>query len=105
MDNSIDCISYKYNNFEMFLPSPVVFTTFCISHDKTELFIVSLIRFLLYVIVYYLVGSMIDLEKHKVIKYVMLVNISINILYIGMVVSKQTVFHVGSKESAYNLYH
>ena len=95
-DINNNCISYEVKPFEYFIPSPIIFSPFCVSHDKTELFIVSMLRLALYIIIYYLVDENIDLEKHKILKYIMLTNIGINILYVGIVVSKKSLYSIGA---------
>lgn len=94
-----ECISYQSHIFELFVPSPIVLLTFCISYDKTELFIVSLIRLIIYIIIYYMLEDMMNLESHRIIKYLLLISIWVNILYIGIVVSKNPLYSMGSEQS------
>lgn len=96
-----ECISYESHSFELLFPSPIIISTFCISYDKTELFIMSLTRLLIYVTLYYLVEENINLEEHRIIKYVLFTMICVNIIYLGFVVAKQTVFSVSNNNSIY----
>ncbi len=93
------CISYQRRSYELFVPSPIIFSKFCVSYDKTELFIVSLSRLIFYVILYTVIDNSIDLEEHHLIRYILLVNFAINIIYIGFVTFKRPVFEFGSNES------
>ena len=92
------CISYESKSFEVLLPSPIIFSTLCISYDKTELFIISFIRLLTYIILYYLLVETIDIANYPILNYIMYVVIGINIIYIGLVVSKRPVYSMGSNE-------
>jgi hypothetical protein len=94
-----NCISYEPSSFDLFLPSPIIFSKLCMSTDRTTLFIVSLTRMLFYTILYYVLNDLIDFEEYSVVKYLVLTIIIINIIYIGIVVSKSTVFSVGSQSS------
>lgn len=96
-----ECISYQPHPYEYLLPSPIIIDSFCMSYDKTELFIVSLIRLIIYVIIYFVVDENIDLQKYRILKYILLVFIAINIVYLGLVVSKNTLFSAGSTQSIF----
>lgn len=95
-DDTDNCISYEPSAIELILPSPIIFKTLCVSTDRTSLFIVSIVRILFYVIIYYTINDIIDLESYRYIKYVLLTLILVNIIYIGFVVSKNTMFSVGA---------
>lgn len=99
MNDNNNCISYESHFFEFFLPSPIIFSKLCISYDKTELFIISLTRIFIYIIIYYLLDESISLDNYRIIKYILLVIIFANIIYIGAVISKKTVFNIGSDQS------
>lgn len=99
MDYKKTCISYESSNLELFIPSPIIFSTLCISTDRTSLFIVSIVRLLFYIILYYALSDIIDLENYRYIKYIILTLIVVNIVYIGFVVSKDTTFSVGADKS------
>lgn len=98
-----DCISYEPRTFELLFPSPIIFEPFCLSYDKTELFIISLSRLFVYIILYYLFEENINLEEHKIIKYILFTMICANIIYLGLVVSKQTFFSVNNDASIYGI--
>ncbi len=101
--NSTDCISYTSSTLEIFIPSPIVFSTLCVSTDKTNLFIVSLIRLIMYMLIYYGINDMINYDDHRTIQYILVTMICVNILYIGLVVSKNTVFSIGTDQSMFAL--
>ena len=87
----VDCISYSPDALEFFVPYLNVFANFCESTDKTRLFIMSLTRLMIYVIIYYVISDIINYEYFPIIQYILIITICINILYIGIVVSKQSV--------------
>lgn len=94
-----NCISYESRLFEYLIPSPVVVSTMCSSHDKTELFVISLTRLLVYVIIYYLFENVINLDEHYIIKYLLFIVILINIVYMGLIVAKDPVYSISNKSS------
>lgn len=94
-----NCTSYEPSAIELILPSPIIFKTLCVSTDKTSLFIVSIVRILFYVILYYTLNDIINLESYRYVKYVLLTLILVNIVYVGFVVSKNTMFSVGANIS------
>lgn len=100
VDNN-NCISYTPSSLELILPSPIVFSTLCVSTDKTSLFINSFIRLMFYVILYYFLNDMIDMNKHRIVQYILFTMIMVNILYIGVVVSKTTIFSIGTDQSMF----
>lgn len=99
---SNDCISYLSNSYELFLPSPIIINTFCVSTDKTNLFIVSSMRLLIYVIVYYLLDELISFSDHRIIQYILIIMIFVNIVYLGFVVGKNTLFSISSDLSMFS---
>lgn len=90
------CIGYESSISELFIPSPIILSTLCLSTDRTNLFLVSLIRIVFYVVLYYVMNDLMGLAEHQYVKYILLVIIIINILYLGVVVAKNPVFSVGS---------
>jgi ABC-type bacteriocin/lantibiotic exporter with double-glycine peptidase domain len=103
-NNTIDCISYvQPSSLELFIPSNVIFSTLCVSTDKTNLFIVSVARLLVWIILYYVIDDMINYEKYKTLEYLLVIMIFVNILYIGVVVAKNTVFSIGSRNSMFTI--
>lgn len=81
------CRSYKSQLFEYIIPSPAIYSKFCLSHDKTELFIISAIRLISWIIVFMLF-NMIYVEglEYDVMLYLLYLLIGINVAYIGLVV-------------------
>lgn len=98
-----DCISYSPSSLELLFPSPIIISTLCVSTDKTSLFITSLIRLLFYIILYHVLDEIMDLNHYRAIEYVLLILIAINVVYLGLVVSKSTVFSIGSGRSMFEL--
>jgi hypothetical protein len=98
-----DCISYTPSSLEIILPSPIILSTLCVSTDKTSLFIISLVRLLFYVLLYHVMSEIMDFNAHNVIQYTLLTFIVVNIMYIGFVVSKSTVFSINNGRSMFEL--
>jgi len=97
-----NCISYEEQLYELLLPSPIIFNTLCLSYDKTYLFIVSLIRLIFYVILYYFFDELIDYKKYPYVKYTFITLIIINMVYLGFVVSKRTLFSPSNNMSLHS---
>ena len=98
ISDTSNCVSYEPSAIDIFFPSPVIFSKlFCVSTDRTILFLVSLVRLLFYVILYEILNDLINFEKHYIIKVPFMLLIFINIVYIGVVVSKPTIFSIGSQ--------
>ena len=93
------CISYKPRFFEYFVPSPIIFQTLCLSYDRTELFIMSFVRLIMYIILFFLIAEFIDYDDYPLIKNLFYVMFGINILYIGIVTALKPVFSLGANET------
>jgi len=100
-DTIDDCVSYNQTTLELFVPSSIIFNTLCVSTDKTSLFIISLIRLLMYIIIYYVLNDIMDFEENKIIQYLLIIIILVNILYTGVVVAKTPVFSIGADRSMF----
>ncbi len=99
---SDECISYLPSSYELFFPSPIIINTFCVSTDKTNLFLVSCMRLFLYIIIYYLLDELVSFNEHHIIQYILIVMICVNIMYLGFVVGKSTLFSIGSDLSMFS---
>lgn len=93
------CISYQPYSFEYLIPSPIIISTLCLSFDRTELFIISVVRLFIWIILYFLISEYINLENYPIVKYLFITMFGINILYIGMVVAKDPIFSLGAEET------
>jgi hypothetical protein len=93
------CISYQSRPFEYLFPSPIIFTTFCLSYDRTELFIISMVRLFIWIVLYFLISELIDYEEYPVVQYGFYIMFGINIMYIGLVVAKDPVFSLGANDT------
>lgn len=96
-----DCISYNPSMIELFIPSPTIFYTLCVSTDKTSLFLTSLIRLIIFILLYYTINDMINYDKYPYLQNFMISMISINVLYIGMIICKNPIFNVRSDHSMF----
>jgi hypothetical protein len=54
-------------------------------------------------LIYYGINDMINYDDHRTIQYILVTMICVNILYIGLVVSKNTVFSIGTDQSMFAL--
>ena len=97
--SNTSCISYKGRMYEYLIPSPIIFSTMCLSYDRTELFIISIIRLILWIILTYVIGEMIDLTEYIFVKYLLFIMLGVNLLYVGIVVSTRPVFSLGTDET------
>lgn len=91
------CVGYEYSLIELFVPSFDLFKTFCISEHKTELFIISSIRTVIYsvLIYYYLINYLnkneLDFDiimKDNILLFLTII-VFINILYTSIVIIKK----------------
>jgi hypothetical protein len=93
------CISYEPYTFEYLVPSPIIFSTLCLSFDRTELFIMAIVRLFIWILMYFIISEYIDYDKYPTVKYIFLTILGMNILYIGMVVAKKPVFSLGAGDT------
>lgn len=91
--SDINCIGYQNKLYEFLLPSTIILKKFCMSYDKTELFIVSLIRLLIYII---LLNS---LQKYDYIQKILYVIILLNLIYLVIIVIKTPVLSINTDKS------
>ncbi len=96
--NTAGCVSYEPSMSDIFWPPMIIFSQLCVSTDRTTLFLVSLVRLLFYVVLYEVINDMINIEKYRIIRYPLLIIIIINIICVGGIVSKPTIFSFGSKD-------
>jgi hypothetical protein len=80
--------AYNFHYLEAIVPFPIIFSTLCESTDKTRLFIVSFSRVLVYLILYFILDDIFDLNKYYV-KYVLLFIIFINSVYVISIIPKK----------------
>ena len=93
------CTSYAPRSFEYLFPSPIIFSTFCLSYDRTELFIMSMVRLFIWIILFFIVSEYLDFEQYPATYYMFITIFGINILYIGLVVAKDPVFSLGANQT------
>ena len=92
------CTSYDWQTYEILLPSLAIFDTLCVSSDKTNLFLISFLRLMIYVLAYYLIDI-------KIISYILLFMICICVVYLIAVIFKQPLFVMDSNKSAFAYTH
>lgn len=94
-----NCWGYDHNLWELFIPSTEVFDSFCISEDKTELFLISLARAIIYLYItkwYYDTYAhtnsgenyISQIKSDKILLILVILSI-INIMYLVMVMIKR----------------
>ncbi len=82
----INCESYINKSYELLFPSPIILQKLCTNYDKTELFIQSLIRLLIYVL-------LLECTKnYDVITYILYVILIVNLVYLIIIVFKKSVY-------------
>ncbi len=89
---SNECTGYIQEYYEYFVPSPIIFASLCTNYDKTQLFIVSLIRMIIWIIIDMIVANLYVESSAKffnmlddIIKFYSV----INIIYIAIVIAKK----------------
>jgi hypothetical protein len=91
----LNCSTYNINPLDLFVPPVIAFQTMCTSFDRTELFIISLIRLSFYVLILVVMRNIFDLDNNPTIKNTIYFIIIVNIVYIGIVTSKKTIINMG----------
>lgn len=92
--NKIDCIDYKYMWWHFLIPSLDSIKKVCISFDKTEMFLVSLIRTFVYIYLFLIIKDHKQFIKHGIkygILYGLVTIIIINIIVLVYVILKKQV--------------
>lgn len=95
-DDTTSCTSYNITTFDFFIPSLNTFSNLCVSYDKTEMFIASVVRLIIHLSILYWLEN--DEESNddgiptffikKWIYYIVSVLTVINLIVIGIVVAK-----------------
>jgi hypothetical protein len=92
LKNGDSCSSYQFSWYELILPSKYTFLKLCRSYDKTELFIVSCMRLLIYIM---LISLMINWEKGtalSIIFYVLIIWAIINFFVLFGTINKTQLY-------------
>ena len=65
-----DCINYNISLYDLFIPTTDVLYKLCLSKDKTKLVMISIIRFISLLIIFYIMNSkgFITFDINKIIK-------------------------------------
>jgi phosphate starvation-inducible membrane PsiE len=91
------CISYRNKLYEFILPSPIILKTFCMSYDKTEIFITSLIRLVIYIIL------LKSTKKYNSIQIILYIFILLNLIYMIVIILKTPILSVNQDKSVLGL--
>lgn len=91
------CSSYVVNLYEFLLPSPIINKKLCMSYDKTELFLQSTIRLIIYIIILKFV------EKNNILRNTIYIIIFINLVYLITVTLKTPTIRANNDKSILNL--
>lgn len=86
------CTSYKTQTLHFILPPSAIFKYLCVSYDKTELFMTSLIRTSLYIFLFYLLDTKIDIKGSmggNIVYYTSATIVVINMLLLMIVLAKR----------------
>jgi hypothetical protein len=85
---TVDCINYNISIFDFILPPYQIFFKICLSFDKTKMFLVSMIRLFVWLVIFKILRSKQIVEwdpnnNFKVFTYLtMILIIFINVIYI-----------------------
>lgn len=91
------CVNYSQNIYDLFIPNIGIITSckpFCISHDKTELFVITLCRIFIIIGILYILDSSINLSTHYIPYYLLLLLLIFNILYVPLIIIKKTEVYI-----------
>ncbi len=89
------CTTFSSNIKSYFIPPLEIFSTLCISYDKTALFITSIIRLIFYVGLMNVFMSYYP-NNYNYIYYILLGIVLINIIYIAFLLMKMPKFSKNS---------
>ena len=92
-----NCISYQNKLYEYLLPSPVLLKKLCMSYDKTELFIISVIRLIVFIIL------LKSTHNYKYVRVILYIIILLNLIYLIIIITKTPVLSVGKDKSILGL--
>ena len=91
-----DCTTYNYDIKSLLVPSDAIFFKLCVSFDKTRLFLMSVLRIIVYCLIFYVLRLLNIAEWctnsliKKSIYSLFVVLIIINVIYLGIVILKRT---------------
>lgn len=89
------CISYNFNWADFVLPSREIFQKVCISYDKTYLFLTTIVRMILFMIIaftfkkYFVINGLNNKNIETHIFYVLLLYALTNIVFIIIILNKE----------------
>lgn len=83
------CTDYDTMSWEIMIPAPIVLLPICVIRDKTNLLVISLIRFAVYMGLLKIVYD--NGYRETFISYFLVIMAIVNILYIIMVILKKPV--------------
>lgn len=93
--DTYSCISYYPTFIDVFLPSYKIIYKFCISTDKTKLFLISVCRLCFWLIIFagLINNNYISQENNTIIFLILATYIIINLAYIVIVIFKKPVIN------------
>ena len=90
-----DCINYNISLYDLFIPRTDVLYKLCLSKDKTKLVMISIIRFITLLIIFYMLNSkgFITFDMNKIITTLLfslfIAYLIINLIYIVIAMMKE----------------
>jgi len=81
------CNPYKFNALDLVFPSSNIFNTLCKSYDRTNMFIVAIIRIIILYIMYQLMIKHID--NNSIAHYIFIILFIIDLMNIVVILSKK----------------
>jgi uncharacterized membrane protein len=100
MSSNNDCITYNWKIWELIFPSSSIFKDLCIARDKTSLFILTVLRCLIYLVIFkiiYTKASLFEKYANKLLIGIFIV-IMINLISLVCVILKTPKTIVKSEE-------
>lgn len=85
------CSRYNNKAVDFILPTQIIFSTLCESYDKTNIFLVGILRTIIFIIIYMYVFSSNELEESytKIPRIIFMGYIMINMLILLYIISKK----------------
>lgn len=91
-----ECTTYMYNVYELFIPSMIITKRLCTSYMRTQLFIMSVARLVVYIVLYYTLQE--TNVKYPMLDKLLLSVIILNIIYVLVVIAKKPNIIMGRKQ-------
>jgi hypothetical protein len=92
-NDKLPCEPYMFNPLHLFLPPMSIFDNLCVSHSKTQLFIVACIRLVISWIISYYSEPLLSKTNYDFVINIIYIWITINIISIIIILTKMPLFY------------